>query len=312
MVREPRMKQVLRLQAAISSAVREYLDSEGFIEVVPPIIGPVTDPGIRGAKQVTIDYYGHEYKVMSSAILYKQMLASSLDKIYFFSPNIRLEPPETSTTGRHLVEFIQVDLEEAGATYLDAMARAEGLVAHVCEVMDNGRAPQLRELGRKPPVATKPFRRLTHKEAVDMLLKGGHDASPAKEIPWESEEKLSQMFHQPFFIHDYPRGSRGFYDKEDPDRPGILRDFDLLYPEGYGEAASGAEREYEYDKVIMRLRATGENPSKYGWYLEMLREGIQPSSGFGIGLERLTRFICGLENVWEARPYPKVAGILSP
>lgn len=306
------MKQVLRLQAAISSAIREYLDSEGFTEVVPPIIGPVTDPGIRGAKQVTIDYYGHEYKVMSSAILYKQMLASSLEKVYFFSPNIRLEPPETSTTGRHLVEFVQVDLEEAGATYLDAMARAEGLLAHVCEEMNNGRSQQLRELGREPPMAVRPFKRLTHREAVEILTRAGHEASQEKEISWESEEKLSRMFAQPFFIYDYPRGSRGFYDKEDPDRPGVLRDFDLLYPEGYGEAASGAEREYEYEKILRRLRATGENPGKYGWYIEMLREGIQPSSGFGIGLERLTRFVCGLDAVWQARPYPKVAGILSP
>jgi len=115
LVRDSRAKRILRLQAAICNSIRDYLDGEGFVEVLPPIIGPVTDPGIRGAKQATINYYGKEYKVMSSAILYKQMMASSLDKIYFFSPNIRLEPLETVKTSRHLVEFVQVDIEEAHA-----------------------------------------------------------------------------------------------------------------------------------------------------------------------------------------------------
>ncbi|MEM2450365.1 MAG: amino acid--tRNA ligase-related protein, partial [Nitrososphaerota archaeon] len=132
------------------------------------------------------------------------------------------------------------------------------------------------------------------------------------EIPWEEEELLSKLMPTPFFVMDYPKGSRGFYDMEDPARPGILRDFDLLYPEGYGEAVSGAEREYIYEKVVARMHENGEDPAKYGWYLEMLREGISPTSGFGIGVERLTRFVCGLRTVWEARPYPKVAGIYSP
>src|SRR3970282_2304125 len=124
-MRDPRIRPILRIQAALGGAIREYLDGQGFTELLPPIIGPVTDPGIRGAKQATINFYGREYKVMSSAILYKQMMAAYLGKIYFFSPNVRLEPLETATTGRHLAEFVQVDIEEAGATYEYAMARAE-------------------------------------------------------------------------------------------------------------------------------------------------------------------------------------------
>ncbi len=107
-------------------------------------------------------------------------------------------------------------------------------------------------------------------------------------------------------------GARGFYDREDPGRPGVLRDFDMLYPEGYGEAASGAEREHEVDKVLARMKESGEDPAQYGWYVDMLRYGVAPSSGFGIGVERLTRYVCGLGAVWEARPFPKVAGISSP
>jgi len=132
-----------------------------------------------------------------------------------------------------------------------------------------------------------------------------------EEIPWDVEEKPSSLFEEPFFIHDYPRGSRGFYDREDPERPGILRNFDMLYPEGYGEAVSGAEREYTYERAVERMRETGEDPSEYGWYLRMLKDGIPPSASFGIGVERLTRYICGLRAVWEARLYSKVARVIS-
>jgi len=312
LVRDPRFQRVLRVQAVLGSAIREYLNREGFLELLPPIIGPVSDPGIRGAKQATINFYGREYKVMSSAILYKQMMAASLGKIYFFSPNVRLEPLETAATGRHLVEFVQVDVEEAEATVENAMARAESLLSHVSDYARRELADDLAAFPRTLNGGTPPFRRLTYEEALRVLADHGREVPYGVEIPWDHEEFLSSLYVEPFFIRDYPRGARGFYDREDPARPGILRDFDLLYPEGYGEAVSGAEREYEYAKVIARLRETGENPSKYGWYLDMLREGIPPSSGFGIGIERLTRYVCGLKAVWEARPYPKVAGIYSP
>ena len=311
-IRHPRMKKVLRIQHTICMAAREYLNSLGFTELLPPIIGPVTDPGIRGAKQVTFDFYGREYKVMSSAILYKQMAAAALGKIYFFSPNIRLEPLDSVKTRRHLVEFVQLDIEEAYADYFKAMELAEGLLVYIIKKVLKEHEEDLKELGRELKVPRRPFKKLTHKEAVDLLRSHGYDIPYNTEIPWYAEEILSKMFDEPFFVYDYPRGARGFYDREDPERPGILRDFDLMYPEGYGEAASGAEREYEVEKVVARMRSTGENPAKYGWYIEMLKLGIPPTAGFGIGIERLTRFICGLKTVWEARPYPKVAGIYSP
>jgi asparaginyl-tRNA synthetase len=116
----------------------------------------------------------------------------------------------------------------------------------------------------------------------------------------------------PFFVTDYPKGSRGFYDRENPDAPGYLRNFDLIAPEGYGELCSGSEREYDYRRIVARIRETGENPAKYGWYLDLVREGIPASAGFGIGVERLTRYIAGLDMVWQANAYPKLPGVVSP
>lgn len=311
-IKELKSKDVLRIQHTIISSIRDYLSSKGFIEILSPIIGPVTDPGIRGAKQVSFGYYGHKFKVMSSAILYKQMAMSSLGRIFFISPNIRLEPIETIMTGRHLTQFYQVDVELSQSTYFDAMKVAEGLVVYVIKKVKKVHKDELNRLGRRMRIPKYPFKKITYSDALEILSKNGFEMRFGKEIPWDLEIELSKMFDEPFFVYDYPKSSRGFYDREDPERPGILRDFDLLYPEGYGEAVSGGEREYEYEKVIERMKATGEDLKKYGWYLDMLKIGIPLSSGFGIGVERLTRFVCGLEYISDASPFPKLAGVISP
>lgn len=311
-IREPRTVCVLKIQDGIIAAIREYLRCQGFIEILAPIIGPVTDPGIRGAKQVSIDYYGTEFKLMSSMILYKQMAVSSLRKIFSISPNVRIEPLETVKTRRHLTEFRQVDIEAAYATYKEMMRLGEEMLCYVIKDIKEKFGKELRKLGRELEIPKTPFKTYTHCEAVDILKSIGFSLSYQEEIPWDAEEKLSAVHKQPFWVTDYPITARGFYYPEHPNKPGILKDFDLFYPEGYGEAISGGEREHRYEKVVERIRQSGEDPAKYGWYLEMLKEGVPSSAGFGIGIERLTRYICGTENIWEAVAFPKVAGVISP
>ncbi len=113
------------------ASTRAFLTARGFQELLPPVIGPVTDPGIRGSKQVDVDFYGHKYKLMTSAILYKQASLLAFDKIFYIAPNVRLEPLETAVTHRHLAEFHQIDVEIRDARREDAMelARAAG---HPC------------------------------------------------------------------------------------------------------------------------------------------------------------------------------------
>ena len=312
----PVTRSVLRVQNEITAAAREFLAGQGFVELLPPIIGPVTDPGARGAKQVDIDYYGHRFKLMTSAILYKQASLLAFDKIFYIAPNVRLEPLETASTARHLAEFHQIDVEVAHASRAEILDLAQGLVAHIVRRVLAQRSAELAFLGRDPlafrPLLDGPFGRMTHHEAAAALDALGHEQSPDAEIDWVAERLLSAQHERPFFVTDYPKGSRGFYDKENPDRPGTLRNFDLIAPEGYGELCSGSERESEYRQIVARIRETGENPQKYGWYLDLVRAGIKSSAGFGIGLERLTRYVAGLDAVWQANAYPKLPGVVSP
>lgn len=312
----PVTRLILTVQQQMLIAAREFLREQGFTEMLPPVIGPVTDPGARGAKQVDVDYYGHRYKLMTSAILYKQASLTAFDKIFCIAPNVRLEPLETASTSRHLAEFHQIDVEAAGLSREEIMLVAEALVCRVVRQVVDQMPSELENLGRDASVfadlLAEPFGRRTHAAAVADLRAMGHDQSPDAEIDWVGEAMLSRKTSKPFFISDYPKGSRGFYDRESHERPGLLRNFDLIAPEGYGELCSGSEREHEYATIVARIRETGENPAKYGWYLTMLREGIPASAGFGLGLERFTRYIAGLDSVWQASAYPKVPGVPLP
>jgi asparaginyl-tRNA synthetase len=312
----PTTRSVLRLQHRLLGAARRVLADEGFIELLPPVIGPVTDPGTRGSKQVDVDFYGHRYKLMTSGILYKQASLTAFDKIFCIAPNVRMEPLETTSTHRHLVEFHQIDVEVAGADRDAAAALLELLLKHVVDTLLHEVPEEFERLGRDPDsfreLLAHPFGRRTHAQAVADLHGLGHPQNPDGEIDWTGEEILSRKVSTPFFIVDYPKGSRGFYDRESRSEPGTLRNFDLIAPEGYGELASGSEREFDRTRLVTRMRETGENPAKYEWYLAMAREGIPASAGFGLGLERLTRYLAGLDSVWQASAYPKLPGIVSP
>ncbi|PRY34534.1 aspartyl/asparaginyl-tRNA synthetase [Umezawaea tangerina] len=311
----PVTRTVMRVQDKALTAAREYLRDNGFTELLPAVIGPVTDPGGRGSKQVDVDYYGHRYKLMTSAILYKQASLLGFDKMFSIAPNVRLEPPETANTSRHLAEFHQLDVEIAGAKRDDALKVVEELVAAMVDRVVTEMPAELEELGRDKDAFTDllsgAFGRVTHGAAVADLRGLGHAQSADAEIDWEGEAILSRKSSRPFFITDYPKGSRGFYDREDPAEPGVLRNFDLIAPEGFGELCSGSEREFEYARIVARMRETGENPAKYGWYLQMVREGIPASAGFGIGVQRFVRYLCGLDAVWQASAYPKIPGVVS-
>ena len=312
----PITRGALRIQQRMLAAAREYLTGLGFAEMLPPMIGPVTDPGTRGSKQVDIDYYGHRYKLMTSAILYKQASLLAFDKIFCIVPCVRLEPIETASTSRHLAEFHQIDVECAGASRDEIRAVLQGLVQHMVARVIADLPEEFDRLGRDTGVLTDlvagSFGCRTHGQAVADLAALGHPQNPDGEIEWTGEALLSAHSSTPFFIVDYPKGSRGFYDRESTTTPGVLRNFDLIAPGGYGELCSGGEREFDYARIVTRMRETGENPAKYGWYLALAREGIPSSAGFGIGVERLTRFVAGLESAWQANAFPKLPGVVSP
>jgi asparaginyl-tRNA synthetase len=308
-IRSLRARAILTVQHSLSRACRRVLDERGFLEILAPIIGSITDPGIRGAESIKVPYYGDSYVLMTSMIFYKQMAMASYPRIYAFSPNVRLEPPSSQGTGRHLAEFYQLDLEVAHSTCDEVMTLGDTLMHEVITTVRSECKEPLEALGRTLPIPPTQLPRIKYTKVLEILSGEGFHIEPWAEIPWAAEYHLSTLFTTPFWITEYPLTARGFYYLRDPDEPDRVRSMDLLLPEGFGEIASGGEREYIADSVTERIRATGDDPSRYGWYLDMLKAGIPPSAGFGIGIERLTRYLTGAPHIWECSPFPKVPGI---
>lgn len=287
---------VVRITSEVLGAARELLTGEGFVELLPVILAPVTDPLRHATDRAVVRAYGQDWHLTRSMIFHKQAAIRVWDRIFCLSPNVRLEPPEQARTGRHLFEFVQLDLEVRGADREAVMDLAERLLVHVAERVVARCGQELALLGRTLRAPRPPFPRVTWREAADRY---GSDF----------EERLSTENEGPVWVVDFPAKVREFYDREDPERPGVLRDMDLLYPGGYGEALSGGEREHVADRIRRRMLAQGLDPAAYAPLLDLAEEGLPPSAGFGIGIERLVRFLGGLSHVGEVRLFPRIPGV---
>jgi asparaginyl-tRNA synthetase len=283
------------LTCAVLDAARELLREEGFVEILPVILAPVTDPLRHTTDRAVVEAYGQRWHLTRSMIFHKQAAVTVLDKIFSFSPNIRLEPAGWGRTGRHLFEFVQLDLEVREAGRDAVLALGERLLVHVVERIRTSCTHELAILGRELAEFHAPFPRIPYRDAEERCGEG-------------FEDHVSRCAEGPVWIVDFPVGVREFYDREDPSRPGLLLDMDLLYPAGYGEALSGGEREHEPHRIRDRIERQGLDPSAYGSLLAAAQAGLPPSAGFGIGIERLVRFLGGLPHVREARLFPRVPG----
>jgi asparaginyl-tRNA synthetase len=219
-------------------------------------------------------------------------MRDDLKGIYIVSPNIRLEVGETGSSGRHLIEFSQVDIELRGADHKEFMKLLEGLYVHMFSFVKKECAASLASLGRGIEVPKAPFK-VYDRPTLELEL--GSD--------WE--HTLSLRESQPFWVMDH---YREFYDREDPET-GKHVNYDLVYPEGFGEALSGAERETDYEVILRKMKERKTDPSSYGAYLEIAKKGIlKPTAGGGFGVERLVRYLTGRKTIREVCPFPRVPG----
>jgi len=290
-----KIKTVLKIQSEIRRILSHELRKKDFIEIAPVILSPITDPLNHPTSPAKIDCYGKSYSVTQSMIFHKQIALRTLDKIFVFSPNVRIEPKERNNTGRHLFEFTQLDLEVKGAKREEIMKLCEQLLVATIKTLNETCKNELKQLKRKLIVPKTPFKQIRYKDAYEQY---GEDF----------ETIISKTHTEPVWIIDIPITCREFYDKEDLENPGYLRDMDLIYPDGYGEAVSGGEREYRYERIKTRILKKGQTLEQFKEYLKLAKNDLPASAGFGIGIERLTRFICGLNRIEETSLFPKMPG----
>ena len=314
-LRMPSQWAILRVRATVISAIREWLDEHGFVNMDTPILTPAACEGTTTLFETPYFDEGVAYLAQSGQ-LYNEADIFSFGKVYCFGPTFRAEK---SKTRRHLTEFWMVEPEIAFCDLEQLMEVEEQFVSHIVQRVLKERAAELKSLGRdisKLEKITPPFPRISYDEAVGMIeqMYAATDDPEKKEllkIEWgmdfgaPHETELTGRFEKPVFVYGYPTQVKAFYMEPWPGRPEVCKSVDLLAPEGYGEIIGGSERISSHDLLVERLDQHKLPHEAFKWYLELRRFGSVPHSGFGMGVERTVSWLCGIEHIREAIPFPR-------
>ncbi len=316
-IRSKKQNAVLKVRHTVIKAVRDFFDSNGFILADTPIFTPAACEGTTTLFEV--DYFGDEKAYLTqSGQLYNEATAAAFGKSYAFGPTFRAEK---SKTRRHLTEFWMVEPEVAYAHLEDMMDLGEGLILSIVERVLNERTEELETLERdtaKLEAIKSPFPRIHYDKAVEMLQEGHAKGELENRFEWggdfgaPDETYLSNQFGTPIFVHRFPAAIKGFYFERDKDRPELALGIDLLAPEGYGEIIGGGERATDLEFLEKQLEEHNLPRESFEWYLDLRRFGSVPHSGFGMGIERCTAWMCGIEHVRETIPFPRMLYRLKP
>lgn len=309
-LRSSRQQAIMRIRDRIIWEARSFLHDDGYLLVDSPILSGAVGEGTSGLFE--LDYFDEKAYLAQTGQLYAEAAAAAFGKVYCFGPTFRAEK---SKTRRHLTEFWMLEPEVAFYGHRENMDLQERLVCHiVARVLEHCR-PELRTLERDtaPLENVKaPFHHLQYGEAIDMLHRLGSETPYGSDLGNEDETILTQQFDRPVFIECYPKRVKAFYMKEHPENPDLVLCDDLLAPEGYGEIIGGSQREDDYDRLLGRIREDKLPEEAYDWYLDLRKYGTFVHSGFGMGIERVVAWVCGLQHIREASPWPRTIYRLNP
>jgi asparaginyl-tRNA synthetase len=310
-LRSARQQAILRIRHEVIDAVRDFFNSRGFVLADTPIFTPAACEGTTTL--FPVKYFEDETAYLTqSGQLYNEANAIALGRVYCFGPTFRAEK---SKTRRHLTEFWMVEPEIAYATLDDIIDLAESLVVEVVGRVLDKRRRELTTLERDvAPLerVQRPFPRISYDEAAGILKEKGLPFEWGGDFGGPDETALSEHFDRPIAVHRYPSAIKAFYMEPDPRRPDVALCVDFLAPEGYGEIIGGGQRIQSYDLLLERIREHNLPQEAFEWYLDLRRYGSVPHAGFGMGIERVVSWICKLDHLREAIPYPRMLYRLYP
>ena len=299
------MTSILKIRSTVFGAIDEYFRKEGFYEYQSPILQATQAEG--GSTLFSVNYFGKPVFLAQTWQLYAEPAIFSMEKIYTIAPSFRAEKSKTS---RHLTEYWHAEMEVAWATFKDIQDYGEACIKHVLKKVLEQNQNELKILGRDVKilydVLDKPFIRMTYTDALKELKeKCNINIEWGKDLRTIEEDELSKLHNQFLIVSNYPKIVKAFYMKEDDDNPDVVHGCDFIAPECYGEIIGGSERESDLEKIKKRLEDMGEDPKNYEFYLDTRKYGSVPHGGFGMGVERLISWICKLENIKDAIPFPR-------
>jgi asparaginyl-tRNA synthetase len=304
-IRSQRQHAVLRIRHTVVKAVRDFLDDSGFTLVDTPIFTPAACEGTTTLFAVPYFDEGTAYLTQSGQ-LYNEATAAAHGKVYCFGPTFRAEK---SKTRRHLTEFWMVEPEMAFAHLQDAMKIAQDMIVFAVAKVLETRGEELKALERdtsKLANVVAPFPWLHYDDAIKLIQAKGSQTQWGSDFGGTDETMIAESYDRPVVVHRFPAAIKAFYMEPDPERSELTLSGDILAPEGYGEIVGGGERMSNGELLVQRLREHKLPEDAFQWYLDLRRFGSVPHAGFGMGIERLVTWICGLEHLRETIAFPRM------
>jgi len=309
-IRDEKMQATIRIRSRLIGEARRWLTDHGYLEVQVPILVNAAVEG--GSTLFPVQYFDQKAYLSQSWQLYAEAMIASVGKIFTFAPSFRAEK---SRTRRHLTEYWHLEVEAPWLELDGLMELEEELVTHMCVETAKQMPEELKLLRRDPDKVSAikpPFPRITYSEAVEKVKQQMPTFEWGQDLGYEEEKVLTEEFDSPFFVTRYPKGVKAFYHMPDPKDARVTLSVDLLAPEGYGEITGGGQRIHITDQLLARIKEEKLNPDDYKWYTELRRFGTVPHSGFGMGIERTVAWVCGLEHIRDAIPFPRLINRIYP
>ncbi|MCI2105744.1 MAG: aspartate--tRNA(Asn) ligase [Intestinimonas sp.] len=310
-LRNLRERSVFKIQEGLGRAFREYLQKEGFTEIHTP---KIVHAGAEGGSNIfRLDYFGRKAFLGQSPQFYKQTMVGVYERVFEVAPVFRAEKHSTT---RHLNEYTSLDFEMGFIdSFEDIMDVETGYLQYAMELLGREYAADLKRLNvvlpcvkQIPCVRFDEAKRLAS-EKYGRPIRDPYDLEPEEEINigrYAREEWDSDFV----FVTHYPSKKRPFYAMDDPQNPKYTLSFDLLF-RGM-EITTGGQRIHDYEEQVQKMLQRGMHPEEFEHYLMIHKHGMPPHGGLGIGLERLTMKLCGLDNVRYATLFPRDLNRLEP
>ncbi len=308
-IRSRKLASALKIRSTVMGALHEKIRALNYIEAEAPSFSGETSEG--GSETFEVNYFGKKAFLTQSWQFYAENLIFPFEKVYAMAPSFRAEK---SKTGRHLTEFWHFEVEAAWSNLNDILKVAEDCIIYSIKKVLKENKKDLEILGIKEDRLKKiksPFPRITYDQAIKVLNKKGFKVKHGEDLGTKEEKELAKHYGEFLVVTNYPLKILKFYHGEDPKKPGTGMNFNLLAT-NVGELVDGSQREPDIKKIQARLKKSGVNLGKSDWYLDSRRYGSVPHAGFGLGTERLVQWLCNLESIKDAIPFPRTMRRISP
>ncbi|MHA2288502.1 MAG: asparagine--tRNA ligase [Promethearchaeota archaeon] len=311
-IRSRKLNAVLKVRHTVVGAIHDFFRSRGYYEFDAPIFQPSQSEG--GATLFEVKYFEDIMYLSQTWQLYAEAGIFSLGKIYNMGPTFRAEKSKTS---RHLAEFWMAEMEAAWMSLEEATEVAKDEIRFIVQQVLKHNKKELKILERDIKLlehyAKAEYPTIKYAEALEILNNKYQMNVPwGKDLRTMEEAKIADHFKVPVIVTHYPTEIMGFYKPPSEDNPKEALCFDALAPEGYCEIIGGSQRSLLVDDMKKRLKADGEDPENYNWYFALRSYGSVPHSGYGLGVERVVQWMCGLDNIKDAIPFPRTMIRKSP